>query len=162
MGGLLFRIFRDVRFSKDKSRYKTNPGVHFRHERAKEAHAPGSYLHIDPKELFMGLGIWHPETAPAKQIREAIDDDPKGWKRATGGKFAKTFTLEGESLKRPPAGFDKDHSLIEDLKRKDFIAVADLTQKQICARNFMQEYAKLCAMGKPFMKFLTEALGLRF
>jgi uncharacterized protein (TIGR02453 family) len=162
VGGSLFRIFRDVRFSKDKSPYKTNAGVHFRHERAKDAHAPGYYLHIDPKESFIGVGIWHPETAVAKQIREAIDDDPAGWKRAIGGKFAKTFTLEGESLKRPPAGFDKEHPLIADLKRKDFIAVADLSRKQMCATDFMKDYAKMCAVAKPFMRFLAGAMGLKF
>ena len=59
VGGSLFRIFRDVRFSKDKSPYKTNAGVHFRHERAKDVHAPGYYLHLDPKESFIGIGIWH-------------------------------------------------------------------------------------------------------
>ena len=162
VGGSLFRIFRDVRFSKDKSPHKTNAGVHFRHERAKDAHAPGFYLHIDPKESFMGVGIWHPETAVQKQIREAIVDDPKTWKRVTGGKFAKTFTLEGDSLKRPPVGFDKEHPLIEDLKRKDFIAVADLTQKQMCETDFMKQYAEMCKVARPFMKFLTEAQGLKF
>lgn len=58
VGGSLFRIFRDVRFSKDKTPYKTHAGVHFRHENAKDAHAPGLYLHLEPGEVFMGAGIW--------------------------------------------------------------------------------------------------------
>jgi len=162
VGGSLFRIFRDVRFSKDKSPYKTNAGVHFRHERAKDAHAPGFYLHIDPKGSFIGVGIWHPETAVARQIREAMDENQAAWKRATGGKFAKTFSLGGESLKRPPAGYDADHPLIDDLKRKDFIALADVSRKDLCATDFMEQFAKTCAVAKPFVRFLTEAVGLRF
>ena len=62
VGGSLFRIHRDVRFSKDKSPYKTNVGVHFRHEQAQDAHAPGYYLHLQPRNSFVGGGIWHPDT----------------------------------------------------------------------------------------------------
>jgi len=119
VGGSLFRIHRDVRFSKDKSPYKTNAGVHFRHELAKDAHAPGYYLHLDPKESFMGAGIWRPDAATAKRIRFAIVERPDAWKKATGGAFGNTFSFDGESLKRPPAGAASDHPLIQDLKRKD-------------------------------------------
>jgi len=162
VGGSLFRIFRDVRFSKDKSPYKTNAGVHFRHERAKDAHAPGYYLHLDPKESFIGVGIWRPDTATAKKIREAILEYPAVWKRATGGAFKKTFILDGDSLKRPPTGVSADHPLIVDLKRKDFIAVTDVSRKEMCATEFMRQFAKTCTTANPFMKFLTEAVGLRF
>ena len=82
-GGSLFRIYRDTRFSKDKSPYKTNVGIHFRHERAKDAHAPGFYLHIGPDEVFAGGGMWHPDTQAATRIREAIVADPDRWRRAT-------------------------------------------------------------------------------
>ena len=93
-GGSLFRIYRDTRFSKDKSPYKTNVGIHFRHERAKDAYAPGYYLHIGPGEAFAGGGIWHPDTAGATRIRGAIVADPKGWTRATRtGAFAKRLEL---------------------------------------------------------------------
>src|SRR5262245_48947572 len=74
-GGSLFRIYRDTRFSKDKRPYKTNLGLHFRHERAKDAHAPGYYLHIGPDEVFAGGGIWHPGADVATRIREAIVAD---------------------------------------------------------------------------------------
>src|SRR4029078_4024466 len=70
-GGSLFRIYRDTRFSKDKSPYKTNVGIHFRHERAKDAHAPGFYLHLGPDEVFAGGGVWHPDTQAATRVREA-------------------------------------------------------------------------------------------
>src|SRR5919109_5296747 len=82
-GGSLFRINRDTRFSKDKSPYKTNLGIHFRHERARDAHAPGYYLHIGPGEVFGGAGIWHPDSGAATKIREAIVEDPERWRGAT-------------------------------------------------------------------------------
>src|SRR5262245_55726741 len=71
-GGPLFRNYRYTRVSNDKSPYKTNLGIHFRHERAKDAHAPGYYLHIGPDEVFAGGGIWRPATEAATAIREAI------------------------------------------------------------------------------------------
>jgi uncharacterized protein (TIGR02453 family) len=118
-GGSLFRIYRDTRFSKDKSPYKTNLGIHFRHDRAKDAHAPGYYLHIGPGEVFAGGGVGHPDTDAAKRIREAIVADPERWKRATRrGAFAKRLELGGDSLKRVPPWADADHPLAEDLKRK--------------------------------------------
>ncbi len=162
VGGSLFRIFRDVRFSKDKSPYKTNAGVHFRHERAKDAHTPGYYLHLDPKESFIGVGIWHPDTATAKRIRQAILDEPEAWNRATGARFRRAWELQGDSLKRPPAGVDADHPLIDDLKRKDFIGVADVTRRELCATDFMQSFARTCRSATPFMKFLTKAVGFAF
>lgn len=162
-GGSLFRIFRDVRFSKDKSPYKTNAGVHFRHERAKDAHAPGFYLHLDPVESFIGAGIWHPDTPTARLIREAILDQSEAWTKAVGGRaFRKSFSLAGDSLKRPPAGVPADHPLIEDLKRKDFIAVADVSRKELCAASFLKDFAKVCKVASPFVKFITEAVGQRY
>ncbi len=89
-GGSLFRIHSDTRFSKDKSPYKTNVGIHFRHELAKDAHAPGYYLHIGPAEVFAGGGIWHPDTRSATRIREAIVAEPERWGRVTrAGAFRK-------------------------------------------------------------------------
>src|SRR5918994_181068 len=116
-GGSLFRIYRDTRFSKDKSPYKTNTGMHFRHKRAKDVHAPGYYLHLAPGEVFAGGGIWHPDGPTLTAIRQAIVDDPDRWRAATEG-----LELGGEALKRVPNGFDKEHPYAEDLKRKDCFA----------------------------------------
>src|SRR4051794_11111881 len=82
-GGSLFRIYRDTRFAKDKTPYKTNTGMHFRHKAAKDAHAPGFYLHLAPGQVFGGGGIWHPDTKTATKIRQAIVDDPERWRAAT-------------------------------------------------------------------------------
>ena len=78
-GGSLFRIYRDTRFSKDKSPYKTTAGIFFRHERSKDSHSPGFYLHLEPGSVFAGGGIWHADTKTSNAIREAIAADPDGW-----------------------------------------------------------------------------------
>lgn len=162
-GGSLFRIYRDTRFSKDKSPYKTHTGIQFRHDRGKGAHTPGFYLHIEPKGCFVGLGIWHPDGQALRKIREAMVEDEKGWKKAVSGSaFRKHLALSGDRLVRPPRGFDPEHPLIEDLKRKDFIASAPLTMKQVTQAGFMEEYASLCRAGKPLVSFLCRALGLPF
>ncbi len=162
-GGSLFRIHRDTRFSADKTPYKLNTGVHFRHERAKDAHAPGYYLHLQPGECFMGVGLWHPETKVAYRIRGSIAGRPKVWREAAHGEpFSSTFSLGGDSLVRPPKGFDPDDPLIEDLKRKDFIASRRLTQAQITGQGFMDDFEAACRAGTPFMSFLCDAVGVQF
>jgi uncharacterized protein (TIGR02453 family) len=161
-GGSLFRIHRDTRFSRDKTPYKTNTGMQFRHVAARDVHAPGFYLHIEPRACFAGVGIWRPEAAVAGRIRTAIADDPDAWAAATGGGFREAWTLEGETLKRPPRGFDPDHPLVDDLRRKDFVAAVPLTQRRVTAEGFLEDYAGLCRAGAPFMAFLCRALGLAF
>jgi len=162
-GGSMFRIYRDVRFSHDKSPYKTNVGFQFRHEAGRDAHAPGFYLHLEPGAVFAAAGLWHPDAATARSIREAIVADAAGWKKITRSKrFADMFHLSEDSLKRPPAGVDPDHPLIEDLKRKDFIAMKALTQKAVTTDGFLREYARLCASAAPLMRFLCESVGLPF
>lgn len=163
VGGSLFRIQRDTRFSKDKTPYKLNTGMQFRHIMAKDVHAPGFYLNIAPGECFMGVGLWRPETKDAYAIREKIDDDPTGWKRATRGKrFTDVYTLEGESLVRPPKGYDPNHPLLDDLKRKDFIASVRLTQKEITSDRLLDQFTENSKRAVPFMKFLCEAIGVPF
>lgn len=163
VGGSLFRIQRDTRFSKDKTPYKENTGVQFRHEAARDAHAPGYYLHIEPSGCFMGVGLWRPETAVAYRIRQHIADNPQEWKRAAQGKaFRETFSLAGDSLVNPPKGHDQNHPLIEDLKRKDFIASAPLSQKAITADTFIDEFTRLARTATPFMRFLCDAVGVPF
>jgi uncharacterized protein (TIGR02453 family) len=162
-GGSLFRIYRDTRFSKDKTPYKTHLGIHFRHERAKDVHAPGFYLHIAPGEVFAGGGIWHPDTPTAGKIRDAIVADPDGWQQATGkAPFARVLELGGDSLKRPPAGFDSEHPLIDDLKRKDFFGWARLGERDATSPGFLDEYERVCVAAAPLQRFLCGALGLPY
>ncbi len=163
VGGSLFRIYRDTRFAKDKTPYKTHVGIHFRHERAKDAHAPGFYLHIASGESFVGAGIWHPDSPALAAIRQGLVDDPGGWKRAIGGKgFRQDWELEGDSLKRPPRGFDPEHQLVEDLKRKDFIGVTRLSRKEILAPDFPKRFTALCRQASPLVRYLCGALDVAF
>lgn len=163
VGGSLFRIQRDTRFAKDKTPYKQNTGMQFRHVMAKDAHAPGFYLNIQPGECYMGVGLWRPETKVAYQIRESIDANQAAWKRASRSKrFTDVYQLAGDSLTRPPRGFDEDHPLIDDLKRKDFIASVRLTQKQVTSDHFLQDFTDYSKRAVPFMKFLCEAAGVQF
>jgi uncharacterized protein (TIGR02453 family) len=159
----LYRIHRDTRFSKDKSPYKTSAGVHFRHEQAKTAHAPGYYLHIEPGSVFLGIGSWRPESAALRKIREHLAENPADWKRASRAKkFTESFELAGESLKRPPKGFDPEHPQVEDLKRKDFIAVASVPDSFATASDLPERLAETFSAGSPYMRFLCEALGVPF
>jgi uncharacterized protein (TIGR02453 family) len=160
-GGSMFRINRDVRFSKDKSPYKTNAGVQFRHQAWRDAHAPCFYLHLEPGLVFVAAGVWHPASTALGMIRDHIVEHPKKWQRAISSKTFRTVAnLGGEMLKRPPNGYDATHPLIGDLKRKDFIARAPLTQEQVCVPAFMDEFTDTCRALSPLTKFLSEALQL--
>src|SRR5919201_3830426 len=86
VGGSLFRIYRDVRFSRDKSPYKTHVGLDFRHRSARDVHAPSFYLHLSPDETFAAVGVWHPHMQTLNQLRTAIVEKPAKWKRAAHGK----------------------------------------------------------------------------
>ena len=160
-GGSIFRIYRDVRFSKDKSPYKTNAGVHFRHEVGREVHGPGLYLHLQPGMVFAGAGIWRPKSATAGRIREAIAAKPDIWKSIVNDeRFTSIYALEGESLKRAPRGISPDHPLIDHLKLKSFVATANFAEEDACAPNFIDVYADACAVAAPFSGFLTNSVGL--
>ncbi len=162
-GGSLFRIYRDTRFSRDKSPYKTHTGIHFRHEAAKDAHAPGFYLHLEPGSVFVGCGIWRPGGPALRKIREAIDEDPDAWLRASRDQgFRASFELEGDSLIRAPKGFRVDHPLIVDLRRKDFIGVAHLDEETVSSEGFLDEFTRLCRDAAPFQGWLCGALGVGY
>jgi uncharacterized protein (TIGR02453 family) len=163
VGGSLFRIYRDVRFSKDKSPYKTHVGISFRHNKGKDVHTPGYYLHLEPGQVFTAAGIWHPDGATLGKIRTAIVEKPQDWKKATTGKaFTAKYRLSGDTLKRAPSGFDPDHPLIEDLKWKDYVASAMFDEKTATSENFVPEFAQTCAAATPFMRFLCAALDQPF
>ena len=162
-GGSMFRIYRDVRFSKDKSPYKTAAAIQFRHERGRDVHAPGFYLHLEPDSVFVGVGMWHPDSGSLKRIRDAISTGPEQWKKVLSDEeFAPRFGLMGDSLKRAPKGYDPDHPLIEDLKRKDFIASVELSEDAACEADFIDEFADTCRRASQFVRFLAESVGLKF
>jgi uncharacterized protein (TIGR02453 family) len=161
-GGSLFRIYRDVRFAKDKRPYKENAGVQFRHERGRDVHAPGFYLHLAVDDVFAGAGMWRPDAESLVKVRKAIVREPDWWEAARDDKaFVRAWDgLDGDELQRPPRGFPADHPHIEDIKRTDFIATVQLNRKFVTAQDFKKRLAKLFETSAPFMQFLTEAVEL--
>jgi uncharacterized protein (TIGR02453 family) len=162
VGGSLMRPQRDSRFSKDKPPYKTNVGIQFRHFQAKDVHAPGFYVHIANDECFIAAGIWHPRSQELNAIRHCIDDNPNGYLKALAQLSRAGFELTGDSLTRQPRGFDKNHPLIEELKRKDFIAIKPLSIKQVCQSNFVDYCAQEYQHTRALMAYLCFALDLDF
>jgi len=158
VGGSLFRIYRDVRFSKDKSPYKTHIGMNFWHASATETvHAPGLYLHLEPRGCFLAGGVWQPDPRSLARIRDAIAWKADEWRKAKLG-----LRLGGDTLTRPPRGYAADHPLIEDLKRKDLVASIDLSRAQVCGGRFMRDFIVSARKMAPLLRFLSEALKLRF
>jgi uncharacterized protein (TIGR02453 family) len=155
--GSLFRIYRDTRFSPDKIPYKTHIGIHFSHQSGKDAHAPVYYLHLEPDGCYAAAGVWHPDNRALTRIRTAIVAQPEPWKKAV-----RKLVLEGASLIRPPKGFAPDHPLIEDLKRKDFVASIELAEDQVCSATLERRFTAACRTMTPLVEFTTKALGLKF
>ena len=163
VGGSLMRVYRDTRFSKNKLPYKTNIGIQFRHERARDVHSPGYYVHIDPERVFVGVGMWRPDADSLRAIRERIVAKPAEWTGVLAdAKFRRHFELGGESLRRPPRGFDKDHELIDDIKRTSFIGVRNLDVEDCLAPQFQRKVEASFATAAPFMQFLCKAVGVPY
>ncbi len=162
-GGSLMRVYRDTRFAKNAEPYKTNVGIQFRHEFGRDVHAPGFYIHLATDGCFLGVGTWRPERRALVLIRQAIVDDSPRWRRAKRDKrFREWFDLAGDSLKRAPRDYSPDHPLIEDLKRTDFIALAEVTARDVLSEGFLDRVAASFAAGRPFMRFLCRALNVPF
>ena len=163
VGGSLMRVHRDVRFGHDKRPFKTNIGIQFRHVQGKDVHAPGFYVHLEPEECFLGVVIWHPDSSALGKIRMAIDENAAAWNKASRDpKFTNNFTLSGDALVNAPRGYAQNHPLLEDLKRKDFIAIMPFEPALAISEQFQPEVVKAFRSSTPFMKFLCHALELPF
>ncbi len=163
IGGSMMRVYRDTRFGKDKTPYKTNIGIQFRHVRGKDVHAPGYYVHIEAKEVFFGAGMWHPDSASLKAIRTLIDEHPKEWKSVKRKILTKQdFFLAGDSLQRAPKGMSPDHPLIEDLRRKDFMVICNLPVGSIHDKDFYKLIGRHIKTTAPLIEFLCSANDLMF
>jgi uncharacterized protein (TIGR02453 family) len=162
-GGSMFRIYRDTRFSGDKDPYKPWASARFFHERRHEIPAPSFYVHIKPGDCFVGGGMWHPEPDALKRIRAFIADNPAAWKRATQSKaFRDHFELLGESLSRPPRGFDPGHELIEDLKRKSFAAGEAFEESLACSSELLPYMVDSYKRIAPMIDYLCASQELEF
>ena len=163
-GGSMFRIYRDVRFSKDKRPYKEHGAVQFRHRLGRDVHAPGFYVHLGPAEVFFGGGLWMPDADALAKVRTAIAAKPIVWKRVVAAKsFREAFgAVEGEQLVRPPRGFDPRHPFIDDIRRKSFVVGRDGSEKSALSAGFVDEVAACFKAALPLMRFLCAAVDVPF
>ena len=158
-GGSMFRIYRDTRFSEDKSPFKTWISARFTHDgRRGEFHVPSFYLHLEPGDCAGGGGIYHPDPLALRRIRDRIVAAPKDWQAVLGH----GLEIEGDTLTRVPSGFDPAHRFAADLKRKDHYALTTFTAREVSSTDFLDLYVAACERVAPLVAFLTKALGLRW
>jgi uncharacterized protein (TIGR02453 family) len=162
-GGSMFRIYRDTRFSKDKTPYKTHAACQFRHEAGKDAHAPGFYVHIETDGIHFGGGIWRPPSKQLGLIRDFIVDNPSAWdKLIKSAAIKKAGGIRGDSLKRPPRGFDAEARHIVDLKRKSFYVMLEADAGLALSPDFVNESAKAFRTAAKLNHFVCDAIELPF
>jgi len=162
-GGSMFRIYRDTRFANDKTPYKAWLGGRLFHERGRQVPAPLFYLHLQPGRCFVGGGLWHPESATLKRVRDFLVDNPASWKKAVHSRsFRERYELGGESLTRPPRGYDPQHELIDDIKRKDFVAIREFSDADVTSPRLRAIVIDGCKGVAPMIDYLCAALDLEF
>jgi len=154
-----FRINRDIRFSKDKSPYKSNIGAYFA-KGGKQSKFGGYYVHIDPVECFLAAGVWQPERAELQAIRQEIDYHSAEFKAIV---MSKTFTdsvgqLGGEKLSSIPKGFEKENPSSEYLKHKSFVASKTFAPDQLGNLEFVKTVSQIFRAAKPLNDFLNKAV----
>jgi uncharacterized protein (TIGR02453 family) len=152
VGGSMFRIYRDVRFSKDKSPYKPYAAAHF--PLGMGMGGPGYYVHIEPGGSVVAGGMWMPDAPVLQRIRERISERPNDWTKARGD-----LDDDEAALKRPPRGFSPDDPKIEDIRRKSFTSSARLTDEQVTRSDLMKTFVRSCERIAPLMRFLASAAG---
>jgi len=162
-GGSMSRIYRDTRFSKDKSPYKTALFFHFGHVRGTEDATPAFYFHVEPGASTIGGGIWHPATPLLENIRRAIVKSPAAWDKAKGKSgVGAACAMGGETLKKVPRGYDPEDPHAEDLKRKDFGVHQPAADALVTSPNLPAELGRRFAAAAPVLAFLCQAVGLPF
>jgi uncharacterized protein (TIGR02453 family) len=158
----LFRIYRDVRFSKDKTPYKTHVAAHFvLRGKPKGVEGSGYYLHIEPGEVFLGGGIYMPDSDQLKKIRRAIAGQPDRFLSILEQKqFKKVFKrLQGETLQRVPQGYEADHPMAEWLKYKQFFVWVEWSETKSARQKFVTDVVEVFEAATPLVRFLNEAMG---
>lgn len=164
VGGSLFRIHRDTRFSNNKAPYKTWQGARLFHERSRNVEAPGYYVHLQPGNCFVAAGIWHPGPDTLRRIRHFILDNPAGWARVTRDKaFRRRYALdESEMLTRMPRGFPPEFEHAGDLRRKNFVAFRNIDDATMTGPRLRPVLEKDLAGLAPLLDYLCAALDLDF
>ena len=164
VGGSLFRIHRDTRYAHDKSPYKTWQGAKLFHERSRQLEAPSFHIHVQPGRCFVGAGLWHPEIANQRKVRQFIFDNPGGWQRAAHDPaFRKRYTLESsDMLVRVPAGFPADFVHADDLRHRNFVMSRALDDVDVTGENLLRILEQALTELAPFMDYLCASLDLEF
>ena len=154
----LFRIYRDVRFSKDKSPYKPHFACSF--SRATKTLRGGYYLRIRPGESFLAGGFWEPNKEDLLRIRKEFEMDTSEIREIINDKTFKNYfgKLEGESLKTAPRGFDKEHPDMDLIKMKQFIITRQFTDEEVLKPNFLQEIDNSYKAMRPYFDYMSEIL----
>lgn len=157
----IFRINRDIRFSKDKSPYKINMGA-FISEDGKKSYKPGYYIHIQPEnESFMAGGIYAPPGDILKKIRQEVDYNPVDLKEVVTQPDFKNFygEIQGDKLKTAPQGYSADHPNIEFLKLKSYVVIHNFSDKEVRAKNFAEQVITGFKILKPMNDYLDIAIS---
>ena len=154
----IFRIYRDLRFSKDKTPYKTNIGMAF--HRKKPEFRGGYYIEISAEDSFIAAGFWNPNKEDLLRIRKEIELDGNEFKRIVNQKKIKDFwgEIKGDELKTSPKGFDSDHQHIDMIKKKQFIFVKKLKEKEILDLTFQKDLVNYYLSIRPFFDYMSEIL----
>ena len=155
----LFRIYRDVRFSKNKTPYKNHFSGYMSRE-GKQLRG-GYYFHLEPGgKTMVGGGFFSPNPADLKHIRQHIEADDKPLRKIIkSATFKKYFgTLQGDTVKTAPKGFDKEHPAIDLLRHKQFYVFRTFTDKEVTSDNFLREVVKTCKAFRPFFDYMSEVL----
>ena len=156
----MFRINRDVRFSKDKSPYKTNLGAGFSIG-GKKSSGAGFYLHIEPGRSFIGGGLWMPAADALKKIRQEIDYQAKDFLQIIeNNNFVKCFSglSEEDILKNAPKGYENDHPMLRFLRLKSFVATHSLTDSEVLDKNNLQTVMENATSLAPLIAFINKAM----
>lgn len=164
VGGSLFRIHRDTRFSNNKAPYKEWQGARLFHARSRELEAPSFYLHLQPGECFIGAGLWHPEPDTLRRVRQFIVDNPGAWTQAAQAPaFRRRFDLDdSEMLVRPPRGYPADFVHLDDLRRRNHVALRSIDDATMTGPRLLSTLRRdLHGLG-PFVDYLCAALDLEF
>ena len=157
----IFRIYRDTRFSNDKTPYKTHIAAHFVLRGAPKGFlGSGYYLHVEPGEAFAGAGIYMPESDQLKRIRAAIDREQNEFLAIIHDRsFKKMFgRLEGNTLQRMPKGYSDDHPMGEWLRLKQFFVGVSMPDEKALRTAFIMDVAAICERATPLVRFLNDAV----
>ena len=154
----LFRIYRDVRFSKDKTPFKTHFGLTW--HRTKPLYRGGYYLHISPEKNFLACGFWDPNPNDLKRIRQEFDFDAKEFRGIISSKeFSSIWgNLEGSELKTAPRNFDKNHPDIDLIRKKQYIFTINFSNKEVCELEFINKLENALKKVRPFVDYMSDVL----